>query len=352
MKKSLFLVLLGWASLCLFPENLLKLDLKKQLTLGDKDIFLQSIASVYEDKEENFFILDPKAYKVYKFSTSGKCLIAFGDRGLGPGCFVNPHEIYVTTAGNIVVNEIRDFVSTFDENGKFLNRVTLPKGLDLIFLNSNLFYAWVWSPEGKQQVLIDKNGKILKTFFSVSRDEFSINAADEKGRSVMFNYFTEEYTPFLLAHRYKDHAAIGVTDKYEVLLIDKNGEILNKISRDVPPGIISGEEKEYFKRQITDSNTLPDFAKKIFLKKIPKYKNYFNNIMVSESLLWVFRIKEGVTHQDSFIPVDLFTFDMKFKGTLKIERMPYFISPKYIYFVETNREDDLLLVKYSYSLNL
>ena len=352
MKKTLFFVLLGWASLCLFPESLLKLNLKKQFTLGDKDIFFQSIASVYEDKRENVLVLDQKAYKVYKFSTSGKRLIAFGDRGLGPGCFVNPHKIYVTTGGNIVVNEIRDFVSTFDENGKFLNRVKLPKGLDLIFLNSNLFYAWVWTPEGKQQVLIDKNGKILKTFFSVSRDKFSINAPDKTGRLVMFNYFTEEYTPSLLSHQYKDHAAIGVTDKYEILLIDKNGKILNKISRDVSPGIISGEEKEYFKRKITGSNKLPDFAKKKFLKKIPKYKNYFSNIVVSESLLWVFRIKEDVTRRDSFIPVDLFTFDMKFKGTLKIERIPYFISPKTIYFVDTNSEDDLLLVKYSYSLNL
>lgn len=352
MKKSLFLFLLGWASLCLFPESLLKLNLKKEMTLGDRDIFFQNIASVYEDKGENFIVLDPKAYKVYKFSPSGKLLIAFGDRGLGPGCFVNPSRIFVTTEGNIVVNEIRDFVSTFDESGKFLNRIKLPKGLDLNFLNSDLFYGWVWTPEGKQQVLIDKNGKIIKTFFSVSADKFSFNAADKTGRSVMFNYFTEEYTPFLLSHQYNDHAVIGVTDKYEVILIDKNGKILNKISRDIPPGIISEEEKEYFKRQITGSNKLPDFAKKKFLKKVPNYKNYFNNIVVSASLVWIFRIKDDVTHQGSFIPVDLFTFDMKFKGTLKIERMPYFISPKYIYFEETNSEDDLLLVKYSYSLDL
>jgi len=154
----------------------------------------------------------------------------------------------------------------FDENGKFLNRIKLPKGLDLNFLNSDLFYGWVWTPEGKQQVLIDKNGKILKTFFSVPNDKFSINAADKTGRLVMFNYFAEEYTPFLLSHQCNGHAAIGVTDKYEIILIDKNGKILNKISRDIPPGIINAEEKEYFKRQITGSNTLPDFAKKKFLK--------------------------------------------------------------------------------------
>jgi len=353
MNKTLFLFFILWTLvITLYPENekVIELNLEKKFSLGQKEIFFDSITSVYEDKMENFYVLDHKAYKLYKFSKNGKMLISFGERGRGPGDFSNPHSVHITPEGNIAVNEVKDFVSIFDNQGKFLTRIKVSRGLDLNLINNNLFYVWIWTPGGKQQALVNKNGKILKSFFSVSREEFSINAADEKGRSVMINNFAEEYTPFLLFNQYKNYSIVGITNKYKILLLNKNGEILNEIYRDIKPGIISQEEKEYFKNEININRKLPDFAKKKFIKKIPKYKNYFNHILISEPYFWIFRIKENIVNQNSLVPVDLYTFNMKFRGTLKIKKIPLFISPKYIYFEETKRQEDLLLVKYKYSI--
>ena len=353
MNKTLFLFFILWTlGTALYPGNgkSIKLNLEKKFSLGQKEIFFESITSVYEDKTENFYILDHKAYKVYKFSKNGKMLISFGERGLGPGDFANPHSVHITPGGNIAVNEVKNFVSIFDNQGKFLDRIKVARGLDLNLINNNLFYVWIWTPGGKQQALVNKNGKILKSFFSVSREAFSINAPDETGRSVMINNFAGEYTPFLLFNQYENYSIVAVTNKYEILLLNRDGKILNKIYRDIKPGIISQEEKEYFKNEININRKLPDFAKKIFTRKIPKYKNYFNHILISGPYLWIFRIKENIVNQNSFVPVDLYTINMEFRGSMRIKKIPLFISPKYIYFEETNNQEDLLLVKYKYSV--
>ncbi len=348
-KISVIVILLASINL-LYPGNPLNLNLEKIFEIGQRKIFFKSITSVYEDELENVYVLDQKAYKVYKFSREGELQLAFGNRGQGPGDFISPHSLFVTSEGNIIVNDIKDFVSVFDKQGKFLSRIKVSKGLDLNFLNNNLFYAWVWTEKGRQQVLVDKNGKIQSSFFSVTKEDFSINLPDETGRLVMFNFFTNEYTPFLLFSRFKNHGIIGVTDKYEILLVNQDGKIIGKFSRDIKPGIISPEETEYFKKQINDSHRLPDSVKKGFIRKIPRFKNYFNHILISGSYVWVFRVRNNILEEESPLEIDLFKIDSKFIGTLAIKGLPLFISEKYIFFEGTNVQEDLLLLKYKYNI--
>lgn len=349
MKSKIICLFFLGASLMVFSETKYELNLSEQLSLGKKEIFFQEIASVCEDDMENFYVLDHKAFRVYKFSKDGKLLFTFGNRGDGPADFLTPHSISFTPAGNIVVNESREFVSIFDDRGRFLKRIKVPKGLGLYFLKNDLFFGWIWTPAGKQQVLLNRNGMILKTFFTISRHSFSINAADETGRMVMFNSFREEYTPFFLFNQYKNYAVIGVTDKYEVLLM-KDGRVIGTISRDIKPGLISTDEREYFEDTIKTNHKLPDLAKKKFVKKIPRYKNYFNHLLLSDKCVWIFRIKESITNDNALIPVDLYGIDTTFKGKLFIGKLPYYISKKHIYFVGPDDEDDLILTKYSYTI--
>ena len=350
LKKTIAVIILLTLGNLLYPQNVLELSLEKMFALGSKKIFFKSITSVYEDEVENIYVLDKKAYKVYKLSKAGKLQLFFGNRGQGPGDFVNPHSLYVTPEGNIIVNDIRDFVYMFNKQGKFLNRIKASKGFDLNLLNSDLFYGWIWTRKGKQQVLLDKNGKIKQSFFSVSKEDFSINLPDETGRMVMFNCFMNEYTPFLLFNQYKNYSIIGVTNKYEILMVNQAGKIIEKFYRDIKPGIISPKERDYLKNQINNNRNLPDFVKKKFIRKIPRYKNYFNHILISDPYIWIFRIKDNVLEQKSHIKADIFNIDGKFIGTLTVKELPLFISAKHIYFEETNIQEDLLLAKYKYDI--
>lgn len=350
MKKYLIVFLALLLSLTTFPQTDLKLKMTKDLVLNKKEIVFEEVSSICEDEKENFYVLDSKAFKVYKFSKNGETLAAFGNHGLGPSDFVSPHTVNLTPEGNIIVSENRDYISFFNETGRFLKRIKVPKGLGLYFIKDDLLLGWIWTPTGKQQVLLDQGGEILKSFFSIPRDSFSINARDETGRAVLFNYFAEEYTPFFVFCQYQDYAAIGVSNKYEILLM-KNVKELAKISRNEAPTPIKANEKKHFTEIIKTNYKLPDFAKKKFLKKIPPYKNYFNHILISDQYIWVFRIKDDITEDTAMIPVDLFGIDSLFKGKVYIQALPHYISKKYIYVVDTDSEDNLILIRYSFTLS-
>lgn len=348
-KIKLFVILIIWWTI-LLPKSTIKLDISKQFELGKKDILFEDISHTIEDRHGNFYVLDAKAPRVYKFSNQGMLILTFGNRGEGPGDFIMPHKIYITPEDNVIVNESRDFVSLFSKDGKFLKRIKVPNGLELNYLNSNLFYAWDWVPEGKKQVLLNQNGEIKKSFYSISRETFSVNVPDETGRLVMFNYFNEDYCPFLIHDRYDDYSIMAVSNKYEITLVDNKGDILRKINRSVKPYPISSEEKKYFLEMIDSRRNLPGFIKKKFIKKIPKYKNYFSRILITEKYIWIFRIKENIV-TDKFIPIDLFSIEGKYIGSVKIKNLPIYISSKYMYFDETDADDDLLLVRYTYNIS-
>ena len=349
MKRKIAALFFLSMALTLSPERLLNLRLSEQWSLGKKDVLFGGIASVCEDPSGNLFVLDDKNFKVHKFSKNGKRLFSFGDRGEGPACFLSPHSLFITPEGNLVVNETREFVSLFDLSGKFLKRIKVPTGLGLYLLNNNLFFGWIWKPDSKQQVLVNQKGEILKSFFSVPADSFSVTAADETGRMMRFNFFREEYTPFFVFSQNRDYSVLGVTNKYEILLM-KGGEVISTVTRDIKPGAISGDEREYFKRVINADNNLPDFARKKFTGKIPGYKNYFNHLLVSDKYIWVFRIKEAITGDRTLIPVDLFGINTGFKGKLFIRELPHFISSRYLYIVETDADEDIILTKYTYMI--
>ncbi len=344
---TLFLILV---SSSLFSEKNINLSLEKILEIGKEDITLFNISSVYEDKEENFYVLDKTACKVYKFSPDGKLLLSFGSKGQGPGEFIRPHDLYVTDTGEIVVSEDMTYISFFEKNGIFIKRLALQKGLALAYLNDSLYYGWVWGENNREQILIDSQGLKLKSFFSVAKDASSISLPDESGRLVMFNYSREEYTPFLLFSRYKKHAAVGVGNNYEILILNKKGEAISRIKRDVKPQIISSKERKYLIKELEKVEIWPAWIIKKIEKTIPKVKSYFDKISISEKYVFVFRIKSDVRDRISPFPVDVFTLDGEFLGTSKIHKKPLLISDKYFYVAEVDEDDNLFLVKFRYHL--
>jgi hypothetical protein len=337
-------------SVNLYSGKALELNLKNVLAIGKGDLIFSSIASVYEDGSNNFFVLDKKACKVYKFSPEGKLLLSFGQKGQGPGDFESPYDLFVTDSGEIVVSEERSYVSFFDKDGEFLKRLVLNKGLALTYMNEDLYYAWIWEPAQRKQILIDSNSDIVKSFFTVSIDSHSISLPDETGRMVMFNYSTEEYTPFLLFSRYKNRSAIGVGNLYEISILDENGVEISKIKRNINPQKLSSKEKKYLRKKIGETRNWPDWVLKKIEKRIPKVKNYFDRIIVAEKYVFVFGIKNDVTDEQGLIPVDVFTMEGKLLGISRISTKPILISDKFFYFSEIDPDDDLILTKYRYHL--
>jgi peptidylglycine monooxygenase len=72
-------------------------------------------------------------HKVHRFSPSGEPLMSWGELGVGPGQFINPHSVWVLSDGRVVVaDRENDRLQVFDESGTFLAIWTgFAKPLDL-----------------------------------------------------------------------------------------------------------------------------------------------------------------------------------------------------------------------------
>ena len=103
----------------------LQIKLGQSREIGrDKDTF-GSIVSACEDARGNFYVLDRIEHRVLKFSSEGRPLLIFGQKGQGPGDFQSPGRIAFSSQGELVVLEDLYYVSFFTAEGVFLKRLDL-----------------------------------------------------------------------------------------------------------------------------------------------------------------------------------------------------------------------------------
>lgn len=331
-----------------------KIKLETEKRFVPENAPYQIIASVCEDDSGNVFVLDSKAFKIYKFSGNGKQLKSFGHRGQGPADFVQPHSVY-WDKNRLIVNEARDWISIFDKNGTFIQRLKIQKGLGLFYINTDLLYAWIWTSKGRKQVFIKKNGEVMDSFYSMPKSRFSVSVPDETGRHVMFSHFSETYCPYFLFSIQNGVSALAVSDKYEIVVQKGNSKNKTVIKRKITPQTISNAERTLLENEINENAKFPETVKKKLKKIIPSHKNYFSQLLVSNRYIWAFRVKKhAVTEQSNMEPypveVDLFTHNGEFKGTKKIKDTPYLVTNRYMYFVQDDEEDTMHLVRYNYIL--
>jgi hypothetical protein len=195
-------------------------------------------------------------------------------------------------------------ISFFQPDGIFIKRLQLSNRLDIGFIGQYRFYAWIWRPEDKQQVMLDRENNIIKTFNGVAKGLFSVSAPDSSGRAVMFNYAPDEYAPSLLYAHSGNFTAIAISNTYEILILDNKGNISKKILRNIKPEKIGKKEK---------------------------------------------RIKPDITQEETPYPVDIFSLQGSFLGTARFMEKPIFISGENMYFINSDKEGNLYLVRKSYT---
>jgi hypothetical protein len=345
--------ILGFSIWMNSQEKSVEIKLANSLEIGRTDLLFGSIASVSEDDELNFYVLDRKEQRVFKFSPKGKLLLAFGQKGQGPGDFQSPGQIVFTTRGELAVLEDLYYVYYFKTDGTFIKRLDLNPWLGLGYIGPDHFYCWDWRPEGQQQMMVDAEKNILKTFYVVERNKFSTTLPDESGRAVMFNYSHDVYVPrFLFAHS-GGLSAISISDRYEIALLNESGQTLCTVSRSLKPQKFSGKEKEHLKQELREfakSKGWPERVSRELIKKIPAFKNQVSAVRISPDFVFVFRFAPDITDKNSLSAVDVFTRKAKFLGTAQLKEVPLFISKRAMYFARADESGNVFLVRTEYSL--
>jgi hypothetical protein len=335
------------------PSRRIAIELGPALEIGRQDLLFGSVVSVCEDDRGDFYVLDQREQKVEKFSSDGRPLRTFGRKGQGPGDFQSPGRIVFTSQGELAVLEDLYYVSFHKTDGSFLRRLDLNGRLGPGFVGPDRFYAWEWRPESRQQLLVDARNNILQTYHSMARDRFSALLPDETGRTVMFNYSHEAYVPQFLFTYNAGLSAIGVSDRYEIALLDEKGQTVTTVRRDVKPGKISAREKDFLERGLQDfvkSKSWPGQVSRELAGKIPALKNIVSAVLISPTRVLVFRFPPDITAEPPRLPVDIFSREGAFLGTAELPEVPLFISGSAAYFSRADADGNVYLVRRSYSL--
>ncbi len=347
----LFLFLLGIS--VVRAQNQIELNIQKVLQIGRDNLMFGSIVSIVEDEESNFYVLDRMEHKVYKFSPEGRLIISFGQKGQGPGDFQNPHLLTYSLNKQIIVADDLYNLSFLNQDGSFIKRIHLDGRLGVGYIGEDRFYAWDWEEQGRSQVMVDSRNNIIETFFLVPREAFSATAPDSSGRLVMFNYARNEFAPALLFAHSGRYSAVAIGDTYDIHVLDESGKTIIKINRDIKPDDFSKKEKKYFERDIEEYGEERNWPRSVIrdlLDKIPDKRIYFDRVLLTEKLVFVFRIRKDISEDDGLIPVDLFTIGGKFLGESIIEEKPIHISDRHMYFVGSDEEGNVFLDKAIYQI--
>ena len=330
-----------------------QLQIDKKLELGKHELMFASITSVCEDPDGNFYVLDRMEHKVLKFSPEGVLTGKFGQKGQGPGDFQNPYFLTFTPKGRLAVADEMYNITFLTSDGHFIERIHLDSLLAVGFIGEDRFYGWIWEQDHQTQVMVDSDNNILKEFFQVPISAFSVSAPDESGRQVMFNYSREEFAPSLQFAHFGRYSAVGIGDKYDILILNEKGENTSKIQRELQSESFSKREKIFFERDIEEKGKERGWPRSVLrglVKKIPDKKIFFSQILLTEELVLVFRIKSDIADESSPVPVDVFSIEGEFLGSTRMPDVPLYISQDYVYFARSDEEDNLFLEKAAYEV--
>jgi len=341
------------AALAMGQEKTIGIKFGPELEIGRKERLFASIVSLCEDGEGNSYVLDRLETKAFKFSKDGHLLAKFGQKGQGPGDFQAPGQIVFASQGELAVLEDLFYVSFLKADGTFIRRLDLNGKLGLGFIGPDRFYAWIWRPQDQQQVMVDSRNNVLRTFRTIAKDQFSVNLPDETGRAVMFNYSNDFYVPqFLYAHGGR-LTAVGISDRYEISLLDETGQAAGTVIRDIEPQRFSAKEKGYLERELREfaqSKGWPGRVARELGKKIPQSKNAVQAVRISQEHVFVFRFPPDITANEPLFPVDVFTLRGGYLGTAGLPEAPLLVTGKAMYFVKTDVADNTYLLRTGYAL--
>ncbi len=334
-----------------WPAQKIQIQLDQANEIGRQDLLFGSLADICEDQEGNFYVVDQLEHKVFKFSSSGKMLTAFGQEGQGPGDFQRPNRIALTGDGNLAIANEMYQVSFLKREGSFLKRIQLNRALAPGFMGEDRFYAWRWIQAGREQILLDGESNILQTFHSVSQDTFSISIPDQTGREVMFNYGRPTYAPGLLYSHNQGYTALARSDSYRIQILDNRGRASAVLERQLKPDKLGKNERRFFEREFQELGRMRGWPESVvhdIIKRLPDTKNYFDRILLSPTHAFVCRIGSDITQGDRAVVIDVFTLEGKFLGTASLSHKPLHVSQNRMYFVKSDEDGNIWLVVQDY----
>ena len=294
MKRAIAIFILLVLFLGCSRQSQKKLSFQPELAIGKntqiEGAWFSSLGDFYVDADTTIYCVDMQDCKIKVFGKTGNYLFSFGRKGRGPGEFLYPVGIAVSSDGFVyILDKKRRNISKFTKRGQFLKSRTFIHNLARfeIFDSGNLIVEVVkFNRENLNRslmelCLLDGNLKIIKP--SIYKGNLSnliwINLDPDHVGS-----FQIPFSPEVKWKIIENKLYVGYNEKFTVMVFDANGNHLKNITKEVKYKKVTNEErKKWIKETLEDYSTNPRVVPKLMkksLKKVtlPKFKPAFTKL--------------------------------------------------------------------------
>jgi len=170
------------------PELELVKEIDSQAVTTESEAFFDDVA---QDSRNNFFILDGKASKIYKFNPEGNFEKTFLQKGEGPAEIRKPVLTFKVSGNNVWASSVTEFCR-FDTNGNFLEKKCFKRQYGLLeHVDEKRFITCYDSyNEGKKTgsvcVLMDTQENLLTELYKNKKPDIGYSILNVQGTKFVF----------------------------------------------------------------------------------------------------------------------------------------------------------------------
>jgi WD40 repeat protein len=331
-------------------------ELEEDLSIGneyDENFLFYRIRDIQVDADGNIYVLDSGNHRLQVFNKEGKYLHTIGKRGQGPGEFNAPTCFQLDNeTGNIFVtdNMLRKII-IFEKEGKYIDKdIALVDILNDFCLDSDRCIWGKFSLPGINIMYrfikkLTLTGKVERTFIEIPYPIQKI-VTSKTGTSLDAYMVNSGYEDDLFISKIDNHTIIyGHSKKYELVAVDKAGNVLFMIRKDESPVKITKSEKDRILNRIKGNimkqgHFVPDVS-----LKFPDYMAYFYSIITDDKSRIYVRKNPVSRESDTNHEYDVFSKEGLYLYRINVDHYPGVIKDGYIYTRMTNEETGLEQIK-------
>ncbi|MCK4647232.1 MAG: 6-bladed beta-propeller, partial [Candidatus Aminicenantes bacterium] len=217
----------------------IEFELVEDLSIGkedDENYLFYRVRDIEVDRQGSIYVADMSNYRIQKFDRSGNYIQTFGRQGQGPGEFELPTKIRISeTTGNIYVKDQAYGIEIFDKHGTHIKGFQIKKSFSDFRLDEDgniigIFRTGSDLNYTNSVCKVNLQGEIVETYAEFPYNQY----ARRSPRGGIVTSTTGWEKKSLISKINNQIFVYGYSEKYDLSVIDKNGQLLYKITKEEP----------------------------------------------------------------------------------------------------------------------
>ena len=230
----------------IYGEDVLRIEEERVIGVveGQEEYMFSRINAIAVDNDGLIYVVEGRSAHIRVFDKNGKYIRTIGRKGQGPGEFQMPYYAQVISRNELMIHDYAAFRLTFFSlQGEYLRqKSTAETRIPFIPLKmtekGNLVVITAGAPPptgGKQLRIYDSDLELVKTIAIEERD---MRKLFDIGKPTWYGDVSPE-----------GKIVWGDSREYVLQVLDQDGKLIKKITKEYDPVKITTEDKEEYKKQ-------------------------------------------------------------------------------------------------------